>query len=382
MESSVFAVIQAWYFPILVGLGIYFFVLSLLNILEIRSQTSRAERKQGPLVSILIPMRNEEKNINKCLDSLRAQDYENYEILVIDDNSTDGTLAALNRIALEDTRVRVYQGMPLPGDWYGKPFALQQLAKNARGEFLILTDADTVHSPTSVSWMVTNMEASGADFISGYVGQKLKSFGEQITVPLMYFLTGFLLPLRLNRVTRHELFSFAVGQFIAIKRDVFEKIGGYSGVKKKTSEDMYLARYVKKQGFKTMFLDIGDQVQCRMYQGYRAALEGIGKNIFDFLKKNTLVVFLMAVAVIFFLFLPFPLLIHSLLSGGPHTQSLLAVNILYTLTWIALFLDRRIPWYRAFLWPLMFLNLVYMAFWSWYRTISGRGFLWKDRVVT
>jgi len=357
-------------------------VLALFNIFEMRARTVRADKKQGPLVSVLIPMRNEEENIDKCLDSLRAQDYENYEILVIDDNSTDGTLAALNRVAIEDKRVKVYRGGPLPEDWYGKPYALEQLAKNARGEILIFTDADTVHSPSSVSWTVSNMEASNADFISGYVGQRIESFGEQITVPLMFFLTGFFLPLFMNRLTRYGMFSTAVGQFIAVKRDVFEKIGGFGAVRKKTSEDMYLARHIKNQGFRTLFLDLEDQVKCRMYNGYRAAVEGIGKNIFDFLGKNTLIILCIALAVIFFLFLPFPLLILSYLSGGPHMKELLAVNFLYTVTWAVVFLDRRIPWYRAFLWPLMFLNLVYMAFWSWFRTISGQGFLWKGRVVT
>jgi len=378
----VFAFISDWYYPILTILGIYFLVLSFINIHEMRSHTVEAERKQGPLVSILVPMRNEEENIDKCLDSLQKQNYENYEILVIDDNSTDGTLEALNRIAGKDERIHVYEGAPLPQDWYGKPYALQQLSKHARGDILIFTDADTLHGNSSVSWTVTNMEASGSDFISGYVGQRIQSFGEQITVPLMYFLTGFLLPLCMNRFTKYSLFSSAVGQFIAIKRDVFEKIGGFSAIRKKTSEDMYLARYVKNRGFKTVFLDIGDQVQCRMYKGYRAALEGIGKNIFDFLGKNTLLIFCIALAVIFFLFLPFPLLIRSFLHGGPHTKELLTVNILFTITWATLFLDRKIPWYRAFLWPLMFLNLVYMAVWSWFRTISGQGFVWKNRMVT
>jgi chlorobactene glucosyltransferase len=327
-------------------------------------------------------MRNEEENLDACLASLLAQDYENYEILVIDDNSADGTLAALNRVAMENERVKVYRGGPLPDDWYGKPYALHQLAKFAQGEILIFTDADTVHSPSSISWTVSNMEASNSDFISGYVGQRIESFGEQITVPLMFFLTGFLIPLCLNRLTRYSLFSTAVGQYIAVKRDVFEKIGGFGAVKKKTSEDMYLARHIKIRGFKTAFLNIGDQVQCRMYQGYRAAVEGIGKNIFDVLGKNTLIIFLITMAVIFFLFLPFPLLIFSVLSEGPHVKDLLTVNFLYTVTWALVFLDRRIPWYRAFLWPLMFLNLVYMAVWSWFKTISGQGFLWKGRVVT
>jgi len=378
----IFNIAKNWYFPILNFLGFYFFVLAFINIIEMKRNTVRAELKKGPLVSILVPMRDEEENIDQCLNSLRTQDYENYEILVIDDNSADGTFEALNRIAREDPRVRVYKGLPLPSDWYGKPYALHQLAKYANGDILIFTDADTIHQPTSVSWTVTNMEASGSDFISGYVGQRIESFGEQITVPLMYFLTGFLLPLCMNRYSRNSLFSPAVGQFMAIKHDVFKKIGGFNAVKKKTSEDMYIARHIKNRGFKTMFLDLGNQVQCRMYRGYRAAVAGIGKNIFDFLGKNNLIIFLIALAVVLFMCLPFPLLIRSFLYGGSHTIELLRVNILYTTTWAVLFLDRRIPWYRSFLWPLMFFNLVYMAFWSWFRIISGQGYLWKNRVVS
>jgi chlorobactene glucosyltransferase len=371
-----------WYYPLLLILALYFIVLASMNVFDMRSHTAAPECAGGPMVSVLVPMRNEEGNIMNCIGSLLNQDYGNYEILVIDDNSTDGTLAVLRRMARENRRLRIFSGAPLPEDWYGKPFALQQLAAEARGEIIIFTDADTVHQSTSISWTVTNMNNSGSDFISGYIGQKFGSLGELVTVPLMYFLTGFLIPLFMNRHVEHGFFSSAVGQYIAIKRTVFEQIGGFQAIRKKTSEDMYLARYVKKRGYKTMFLDLGDQVRCRMYRGYRAAVEGIGKNIFDVLGKNTLLLFLIFVAVFFFLFLPFPLLFYTAYTGDIHGGTMFLVNLLYTSTWVILFLDRRIPWYCALLWPLMFLNLLYMACWSWFRTVSGQGFTWKGRVVT
>lgn len=370
-----------WYYPALLVLAFYFIVLTSMNVVDMRNHTAAPKCTGGPMVSVLIPMRNEEGNITNCIGSLINQDYENYEILVIDDNSTDGTPALLKRMAREHRRLRIFSGAPLPEDWYGKPFALQQLAAKARGEIIMFTDADTVHRPTSISWTVTNMYNSDSDFISGYIGQKFGSLGELITVPLMYFLTGFLIPLFMNRHVEHGFFSSAVGQYIAVKRSVFERIGGFSEIRKKTSEDMYLARYVKKQGYKTMFLDAGDQVQCRMYKGYRAAVEGIGKNIFDVLGKNTFLLCLIFAAVLFFLLLPFPLLLYAAYTANVHGGVLFLVNILYTATWAILFLDRRIPWYCAFLWPLIFLNLLYIAWWSWFRTISGQGFVWKDRVV-
>ncbi|MDR1949320.1 MAG: glycosyltransferase family 2 protein [Spirochaetaceae bacterium] len=371
------------YFPVIVVLAFYFFILSLTNIFQMRRHTVPAEEiLGGPMVSVLIPVRDEEENIENCLASLCDQSYQNYEILVIDDNSTDNTMNILKKMSRKNPKIRFFTGNPLPNAWYGKPYALQQLSVEARGDILIFTDADTIHRPSCISWAVTNINSSKADFISGYVGQKLLTFGERVTVPLMFFLTGFIIPLWMNSRTKSSLFSAAVGQFIAVKRRVFQRIGGFETIKKKTSEDMYLARYVKEQGYRTMFLDISGQVECRMYAGYRAAVEGIGKNIFDFLGKNTLIIFLIAFSVFFFLFLPFPLFFFMTANQSVYAVNLLVVNILYTLTWMILFLDRKIAWYYALLWPLMFLNLLYMASWSWFKTVSGQGFFWKGRVVT
>jgi chlorobactene glucosyltransferase len=221
-----------------------------------------------------------------------------------------------------------------------------------------------------------------ADMLSGYIGQDICSFGEIITVPLMFFLTGFVIPLVLNRFTKLTCFSVAIGQFIAIRRKVFNAIGGCETFKKKTSEDIYMSRYVKKMGFSTRFICLEEHVKCRMYNGYREAIEGIGKNIFDFLGKKTIVIFLIAVTVLFFLFFPFPLLIGCLITSSPWTLHIFVVNVLYTLTWIFMLMGQRIKWWYGFLWPLMFLNLLYIAWWSWFRTITGKGFFWKGRKVS
>jgi chlorobactene glucosyltransferase len=381
MFNHLALLLSPFYYPALVCVASYFFILSLANHYEMWRFTLAPDVFDGPLVSVLIPARNEERNIERCVNSLQNQVYKNYEILILNDNSTDATGEILTRIAAADSRVRVFSGAPLPEDWYGKPFALHQLAEQARGEVLLLTDADTLHGPTSIAWAVSNMRGLKVDMISGYIGQIFLSFGETITVPLMYFLTGFIIPLFINRFTKLSFFSAAVGQYIVIKNEVFKAIGGCETFRKKTSEDIYMARYVKQKGYSTRFLNITDHVKCRMYSGYRRAVEGIGKNVFDFLGKNTLVLFLMAVAVFFFLFFPFPLFFFCAARSSPWTLHILVVVILYTLTWLFMFLNQRLNWWYGFLWPLLYLNLLYLAVWSWFRTVSGRGFLWKDRVV-
>jgi chlorobactene glucosyltransferase len=382
MLSSIVDFFSRIYYPLLVIITSYFFLFSLANHYEMWRFTLSPEIFEGPLVSVLVPARNEEKNIERCLNSLRNQLYKNYEILVLDDNSTDNTPNILKRITAADERVRVFTGAPLPEDWFGKPFAQHQLSREAKGEIFLFTDADTIHSPTSVSWAVTNIVGLKADMVSGYVGQIFLSFGEIVAVPIMFFLTGFAIPLFFNRFTRLSFFSAAIGQYIAIRREVFDAIGGCESFKKKTSEDIYMARFVKRRGYQTRFLNICEYVKCRMYNGYHAAVEGIGKNIFDFLGKNSILLFLLAIAIFFFLFFPFPLLFFCIAKNSPWTMYIFVVNVLYTLTWVFMFLGQRLNWWYGFLWPLLFLNLLYMAVWSWFRTISGRGFLWKGRVVS
>jgi len=380
--------VEAVYYYAMIAVAAYFFLMAAANILEMKIRTTPPSVKDGPAVSVLIPARNEQHSIERCVNSLRNQDYRDYEILILDDNSEDGTYGIIEKIAEEDKRVKVFKGEPLPADWYGKPFALEQLVRRAGGEILLITDADTVHSPTSVSWAVTNMEAAGADLLSGYAGQILKSFGERVTVPLIFFLTSFLIPMFLNRFVRFGYFSLAVGQYIAVKKEVFIKTGGFTSVKNKTSEDVFFARHVKQCGYKTEFLDISGQVFCRMYDGYAAGIRGIGKNIYDFFYKNPAPLILNALAIFFFFCLPFPVLTASLalslsgLANGAFVPHLIAVHVLHTLTWLVIFWGRRISWYNALAWPVMYFNLLFMVLWSFFRTLSGRGFVWKGRVVS
>jgi chlorobactene glucosyltransferase len=118
-----------------------------------------------------------------------------------------------------------------------------------------------------------------------------------------------------------------------------------------------------------------------MYKGYVAGIRGIGKNIFDFLGKNDIILMLIAVTILIFFVPPFPLLFLLIAAKSPFVYYCLAVNILFTVTWLVMFLGRRINWLFTFFWPAMYINLLAMVLWSWFRTVSGRGFVWKGRIV-
>lgn len=377
------------YILILFTVGAYFFLFSVSNVWYIHSRTMKKKLENEPFVSVLIPARNEEDNIGRCLDSFLKQEYKNYEILVLDDNSTDRTNEIIKGYVEKNPgKVRLLNGKPLPENWRGKCFAMKQLTEEAKGEYFLFTDADTVHTEKSISLMMANMIGHNADMVSGYLGQKMETFGEKITVPLIYLMTALCIPLGLNEKLKYSFFSTAIGQYIGIKASSFKAIGGYDRIKDVTTEDVYLARVMKKEGYVTKFLDFKDAACCRMYDGYRKAVMGISKNIFDFLGKHSLVLIPLAMVVLPVLCLPFPLMVAELyrvLFCGQIFElwhfALVANFVLVLTSWLVIFKSRRIPLWIALLYPLIHLNLVYLVVVSYVRSKSGKGYTWKGRVV-
>lgn len=359
-----------------------FFILCISNIRWMKKNTCFATLKNGPKVSVLVPARNEENCLASCIEHLLNQDYQNYNIYILDDTSADRTFEIVNSYAMKyPDKITVVKGKPLPIGWNGKTNAMQQLVEIADGDIFVFTDADTKHKSTSISWAVTNLLFHKADFISGYVYEEMETFGEKIVIPAMFMLTGFVVPIWLNNKIKFPILSTAVGQFIAVKKDSFIAAGGYEPVKQTTTEDIYLARYMRSKGYSTYFLDIKDHVSCRMYEGYHAAVRGISKNIFDFLGKKTFLLFGIIAAVLLFLVMP-SFIVPQVFGMNPRMGFYLLISVvLFFLTWFFLLKDRGMNPLFALLSPLLFFHVVLMAIYAFYRTVSGQGFYWKGRKV-
>ncbi len=369
--------------------GLYFFSLSLINMLWMKKETKAADTTDGPFVSVLVPARDEEIHIGPCIESLMNQTYKNYEVLVIDDNSTDKTGEILDEIKSRyPDKLHLYKGLELKEGWRGKPFALHQLCPHAKGEFLLFTDADTVHSSRSISIAVTNMLYHKVDFLSGYIRQRLVTFGERITVPLMYILSFFVLPLWVCKWGKSSILAAAVGQYICVKKETFFSTGGFEQVKNVTTEDVYLARSMKKKGAKTVFVDLKDAAICRMYYSYKDCVTGIGKNIFDFLGKNNIILVFAFFGVLLFLALPpfltFGFAIRALLGHAVPWNifiPFLTNTLFMSFGWLIVFFSQQLKKRYAILYPIIFTNLLYVAFDSWRRSITKQGHEWKGRIV-
>ncbi|HWR11841.1 MAG TPA: glycosyltransferase [Rectinemataceae bacterium] len=377
---SLAAIVTA-YAMITAAAGIYILIVTGLNTAWMFHTNIGSPKKSGSLVSVLIPARDEEEHIAACLDSLVAQNYENLEIIVYDDDSTDGTKKILNRYVKEyPSLVRAIHGN-LEEGWYGKPNALQHLSEAASGAWLYFTDADTVHEADSVGFALGVAEFHKADLLSGYVRNKIGSFGEGQVVPAIYLLTMVAMPLWLIHLTKTPIISHAIGQAMLFRTSMYEKLGGYDAVKDKVSEDVHMARLVKKHGGKVIFADLKDQITCRMYVDYRSAITGFSKNVYDYFNKNIFI--LVAVTALVPLIFFIPLLAScwlpaSLIQAQPWFR-LGCVVIFYA--WGLVTLERALPLYIPFIYPLILINVLSTA-WRARRLFStGKAIEWKGRMV-
>ena len=236
--------------------------------------------KENPLISILIPARNEEECIKRCILSLTKQDYKNIEILVLDDNSTDNTAKIVQKLSKKYPNLKYYRGEPLKKGWLGKSYACHQLAKHARGKYIIFTDADTLHFPNSISSAVACLIRYKVDALSVFPMQIMVTMHERMMVPFGNYIILVLFPLYLIRRVKNAMFCTAIGQFMLFKKEVYKKIGGHRSIKGKVLEDVKISKQVKKSGYKFMIFDGRSNLYCRMYRSFRDVVTGYSRVLF------------------------------------------------------------------------------------------------------
>ena len=224
-------------------------------------------------ISIVIPARNEELNIGRCLSSLVSQQGANFEILMVDDHSTDATA----RIAASFSGVRVVPARPLAEGWTGKANALATAAALTRGEWLLFTDADTVHAPGSLAAAVAEAEQYGVAMLSYSPGQETGGFWERAVQPVIFAeLSRKFAYEEINR--QDSEIAAANGQYILVRRSAYESMGGHDAVRGSLLEDVQLARAAKRVG-RLRFRYAPEAVSTRMYRSTHDLVEGWTKNL-------------------------------------------------------------------------------------------------------
>jgi len=339
-------------------------------------------RKKWPLVSVCVPARNEELRLRPCLESFLEQDYPRLEVLVLDDQSTDGTYSLLREYAVKSKRFKILRGKPLPEGWVGKPWACHQLSLKARGEWLFFTDADTWHSPDMLKRSVQAAEREKADLLSCFTQQETGTWLEYLVIPVMVFCLIAFLPVRrvLKKGTFFSKFAGAGGQFLLFRRKAYQAIGGHISVRHEIVEDLKIGNHLVQGGFRLVFLNGADMTFCRMYHSARDVWEGFSKNFFPafgFSLPRALASygFLLGVTV-----LPFALLVWA----APGTflfNAALGLAVLQVLLRLNQAVRYGLPLASCFLHPLGNLLFVLIGFNSmrWF-LVRGYG-VWKGRTL-
>jgi hypothetical protein len=237
--------------------------------------------EEPPLVSLVVPARNEARSIERCVASALASDYPRLEVIVVDDHSSDGTGEIVRAMAERDARLRVVVPPPLGAGWFGKQWACASGASVARGSILGFMDADTWQSPDLVTRVVNAIAARGADLLSVAGTQELGSFWERLVQPQIF--SVMLQRFGGTEIVSHSRFAsqkIANGQCIWLTRDAYDALGGHAAVRDKVAEDLALAQHAFRSGRRVALVLGLRQLSTRMYTSLRELVEGWGKNLY------------------------------------------------------------------------------------------------------
>ena len=366
---------------------------------RVKKSTPKPEKpeqsRNNPLVSIIVPARNEERNIRRCVESLLEQSYENYEVIVVDDGSTDDTPHILENILQthpQSNRLWVLRLRDeLPEGWAGKPHAIHAGVQESHGEWLLFTDADTWHAPNALQCALTSALDAGSDMYSLGTGQELPGFWDKVMMPMAYLGISMMYPIK---KVNDPLSSIAIanGQFILIRRAVYDSLGGYARPELRNTllDDRDLAYTVKQQGFRLKLEDGRDLVHVQMYHGLREAWRGWRKNAFLGSRGGVAFVVLQLIGLPMVAIVPFLLPLVAWISRrGPVRGKVIASSEISAATLLELgpllayhmSIDKelRVPWYYAFAYPLaafLFEGILAQSAW---RVLLRKGIDWRGR---
>jgi chlorobactene glucosyltransferase len=372
-------------YQVIIAVGLIGFMLNL--ILNLRSlKTPAAESKipeVAPLISVLIPARDEEIDIKPCLESLQKQDYPNFEILVLDDHSSDGTAKVVEQIAATDDRIQLLHGKTLPEGWAGKPYACYQLAKKARGSWLLFTDADTIHAPHTLRSTLAIALKYDSSLLSGFPRQLTTSLPQKIAIPVMYFVIMSWMPLWWLQRSSQPRPSLAIGQFLLFPTEEYWRFGGHRAVKTRILEDVWLGIEVNRSGGRHIAVDLSPIVSCQTYQGVGAMWDGVSRWIYSVASLSKLALLGLLVAGYIFFLAPFYWLWRELfVAADPSDWRLILIFQVAVIVFMRWLVDKHFheSIVSTVLHPLGFSFLILNGLYAGSRQAVGAGVRWKERL--
>jgi chlorobactene glucosyltransferase len=349
----------------------------------------RLTASDAPLVSVLVPARNEEQRVlEPCIRSILAQDYGNFEVIAVDDRSTDNTGTILKTLAMSDERLRVIEGEELPPGWLGKPYAMQQALSHARGEWILATDADMIFDAAALRTALDRVLETNEDALTLIPRFEAGSFWERVMIPTWeWVFLMFMIFYRINDPKSDG--AAAIGGFFLIRRTVLDRAGGYDALKDEVMEDVRLAARIKRVGARLLIERAPALIRTRMYTTFSEMWECSTKNWFSGVNFS----FPLALACVVSMYLggvvpPLLALVSALATVLGISAGLSLVIVAAGSTWLLQVLLMAIASKRsevsviyALTAPLGLALIYAMLFDSGIRIITGRGVTWKGRRI-
>ena len=382
--------ISAFWIVALAWLGI--FVLTVHGLSRQRFLLPKTDLRltssDAPLVSILVPARNEEDRVlEACIQSILAQDYGRLEVIAVNDRSTDATGAILQTLAKGDDRLRMIEGKELPPGWLGKPYAMQQALNQARGEWILATDADIIFEPSALRTALDRILEAKGDALTLIPRFEAHSFWERVMIPAWaWVFLMFTLFYRINDPKTDR--AVAIGGFFLIRRTVLDRVGGYEGLKDEVMEDVRLAERIKGSGAALLSDQAPTLIRTRMYKTFGEMWECSTKNWFSGVDFSLPFALFCVVSMYVFAVVPPVIGLVSaiaIVSGISHDPSLF---IPAALSWSLQALVMSVVSIRSAVSPVYALTaplglgtMYAMLFDSSIRITTGRGVTWKGRRI-
>jgi hypothetical protein len=348
-----------------------------LSNLFVYRPLAKSKTKIATPLSVLIPARNEEQNIRATLEAVLANRGTEFEIVVLDDHSTDATAKIISEIAARDPRVRLELAPPLPAGWCGKQHACHVLAQLAKNPLLVFIDADVRLAPDALARMAGFMEKNPVALASGVPCEETVTFSERLLIPLIHFILLGFLPMRMMRKTKSPGFSAGCGQLFIARRAAYQVCGGHAQLRDSLHDGVTLPRVFRRAGFHTDLFDATDAATCRMYRTNTETWRGLGKNATEGLGAPGTILPMTALLLCGQIF-PFALLAFAAPGSRPFKIAALAAMLALLPRLVAAWRFRQ-SWLGALLHPLGVVCLLVIQWFALSQKILGRPMQWKGR---
>lgn len=382
--------ISFYYLYFLVVFSLLLLFITLVNIL-LSFLFTRKNKRQGsidfsskkPLISVLIPARDEEKNIYRCINSLLKQSYSNIEVVVLDDDSEDNTFTLAKEISDLDSRVSVYKGKKVPSGWLGKNWACHQLSEKANGEFLLFLDSDTKLSANLLSDSMNMHINEDLDLLTLFPKRKASTFIDKIISVTIGWMIFSWIPIFLANTSKFPFFSAAFGQFLLFKRDSYNLIGGHKTIKVEILDDFELGRNISRNKLKLKMINGVKDIETFSYNSEKEALRGFSRTIFPFFYQSLIGFLILWFLFISMTFIPFLMIFVEFFNVTLDENKNSLILLIWTLlscSWVLAALRSKQSIFLAILFPFAMLVTSIIGFYSVVSFLIDN-IHWKNRNV-